>query len=1371
MLHKLIIKHLVIIILVGIAKTLHSQSNNIKFERFIVEDGLTSINSITSDATGYMWFGGTHGLFRYDGYSFKTFTHNSADSTSLCGNNITTIYHDRDGYLYIGTENYGMCKYKPEKEKFATFNRLKKQSITSIYRDHQGLLWVGTMGKGIFVFNQDDEFVEQFKNEPQKNNSLSNNTVFDIEEDNFGRIWVATNSGAIDLFHRDTKLFNRFYYSDRQYKSVRSGQKIFIDEHGGFWIGTEGDGLYKFNYKTKSFKHFVHDEDNPNSISNNIITGMATGEFGEIWITTDGGGLNLLTSHNLRFSRFKHDPQDENSPINNSSYSLFTDKNKTIWMGMGDGVVNVSKKSPFKTYKPSNKNKNSLSFRVVVSLYLASNNKLWIGTGGGGVDEFDINTRQFKNYRHNPDNKNSISNDIILSLHEDTQGNIWVGTFLGGVNKINTVTGNIIHYKHDENNLNSLSNDHIFDIEEDYNGKIWFATMGGGLDMYDPLKKEFTHYQYNPEITGSLSSNKVRCLFEDHLNNLWIGSSDGGLQVFDRKNQSFLNWDNDQGSKSLLLNNPIHDVTEDHKGNIWIATGETGLCQINIENNELTLLTKDEGLPSNSVYGVFEDKDRNIWCCTNKGLARYNPSTGKILILNRNDGLPTNDYEAGSIIQTKDGEMFISSKKGLVSFYPDMIIQNTNEVNVTLTGFRIFNKMITPDQEAENVIPLTKTISSTNNIVLPYYLNNISFEFASIGYQNLSKIRYKYKLEGAEDRWIETDSKRRIATFSNLRPGDYIFKVYAANSAGIWSKTITQVKISITPPFWKTVWAYLLYLLAVILIVFLILKEYTKGIRLRNQLNIEKYKHEKDNEINLFKIEFFTNISHELRTPLTLIIGSLERLSNNIHQNNKTRLQLIAIHRNGQRLLHMINQLLDFRKIESGKMQLQVSKSDFISFVREVSISFNELALQKNINFNLKTEEDSIEGFFDKNKLEIIIYNLLSNAFKFTPEKGNITVKIGTSTTQNIKRITLNVIDSGIGIAASQIPHIFEMFHQEKFESSSKGTGIGLTLCKELIELHHGEIHINSDKGKGTHVSIMFPVSHAAFKQSEVFEGPIQPKEELPSVTPEEINHFEQVMKLEEGELPIMLVVEDNVDINNFISDGFKKHFKILKGYNGEEGLQLAIEYTPDIIISDITMPKMDGIELCRTVKQDFRTSHIPVILLTARTSDIYQLEGLENGADDYVTKPFNFGLLTARVGNLIEVRRLLKDRFKKEIQLEPKELAINNPDELFLDHLIKILEDHLSDPDLSIDFVAKEIGMSHSSLYRKLLALTGKGINDFIRLYRLKKAKLYFEESNYSVYEISDLTGFSSPKYFSTSFKKEFGISPSEYKKTQGRK
>jgi len=1338
----------------------YCQKTPVSFKRFAVEDGLSSINAILHDSDGFVWFGGTHGLYRYDGNDYVIYNRILGDSTSLVSNNISTLFQDNKGIIWVGTTNMGVCKFVKETERFTALQKVNGMAITNILRDHLGFLWVATKGHGLFQFDDQDKFIWQHQ-KTSIDNSISNNDVFHIEEDNTGRIWVVTNSGSIDLYNREKQSFNSYQFNSKGYEAVRTGQMIYIDHQGYFWIGTEGDGLYFFDPKDKLFIHYNHKENVPTSISNNIITGIVERVPGELWISTDGGGLNLLKKPKREFIHYKNSIDNEKGLSNNSSYCLVVDKYMNLWLGMGDGVVNISEQKKINVYQPSITNeKASITFQVVVTLCLSENNHLWVGTGGGGLSDFNLQTKSFNHYRKNPNEPYSIGSDIILSLHEDKNNNIWAGTFMAGADLIFTESGEINNFKHIEDNNNSLINNHIFDIEEDYQGNIWFATQGGGLDKYDPQTKQFTHYQSQKDGKPGLSSNRIQCLYEDLNNKLWIGTYDGGLQMFDSQNEVFTSYGVDQESDYLLQNNPIHDICEDTDGNLWLGTGESGLCKLNPQNSDIVSYTVEHGLPSNSVYGVFEDRDAFIWICTNNGIARYHPKLNEFLTLDKEDGLPTSDFEAGSMCQSPLGELFFASKNGLISFYPEDIKKNTEDIDILITGFRVFNETLKPGDIVDKAIPLEKSITYTNNITLPHQLNNFTIEFASPGSLFPAKIRYKYILEGAGSRWIETDSKRRFATFSNLDPGDYTFKVTGANSSGIWSNKAVQLALTITPPFWKTIWAYLAYLLALSYLTFLFIKVNIKRNRLKSQLEIEKYKREKDNELYQLKIGFFTNVSHELRTPLTLIYGPLERLLDEVMLENRVRHQLMIMQGNIRRLLNLVNQLLDFRKFESGALKLRIQKTDFASYIDELVLSFQELSIQKGINFSIDYKSENSHLFIDRGKIEIMIFNLLSNAFKHTPMDGSVKLKAVTFVKNEMEWLRIDIIDSGEGIQEKNLDKIFEPFFQEN-DQSITNSGIGLAHTKNLVGMHNGQIEVKSKSGQGSCFTVQIPVSEQGYNSSEIVK--ITENNITSPILKSSASKIDE--KRPRHDLPVLMIVEDHYQLNNFLVEGFNNFFQTLHCFDGEKAFEVATTKIPDIIISDIMMPKMDGVKLCRKLKEDARTSHIPIILLTGRSAEVHQLEGLENGADAYITKPFSFKILKARVNNLIKSREILRDLYQTQDIFQPNRIATNPYDERFLNSLIDLIEKDLSNSRLAVAELATGLFMSHSVLYRKLMALTGSTVNDFVKMYRLKKAKVLLRSTELSVIEISEMVGFSNPQYFSSSFKKEFLLTPTQYR------
>ena len=1343
---------------------LFSQNEKLLFEEFVIEDGLASVNCILKDKNGFMWFGGTHGLYRYDGYKFKAFTSNKNDSYSLSNNNITCLFEDQNGFLWVGTMQGGLNKYNPFNDSFSNYKNTKNDStystnhITSIAEDQSNTLWVGTFGDGLYTLNKNTGIHKKFNQNINNTNTISNNNIFSIaiEQDN---VWITSNAGILDCFNINTQKFSHYKYNDTNYHSTRTGQRICFDSYNNLWIGTEGNGVYRFNIQNKTFKHFKKENNKP-SINSNEITDIKEGNPGEIWITSYGG-LNLLNTNTNEVQVYKNDAFNKYSITNNVSYCLFIDNNTSLWMGMGDGTVNKTKHSSFELYQTSIlKEPSSLSFNVVTSLFM-SDNTLWIGTGGGGLDKLDLKTDSFFNFKENPKNNTSIPSNIVMNIIEDKNKNTWIGGFNRSIIGYKEENSNVFkEAEFNEANRPNAINNLVFDLVEDNLNNIWIATYNEGLYKYNKTSKVFTNYK----IEDGLISNNLLCLLYDSNDKLWIGSLNKGVQIFDAKKNKFLKPSEVGINNNTKINSPIKAIFEDTLKNIWFATEGDGVYQFKTLKKQFSRLNIEQGLPSNSIYGIIQDNANNIWFSTNKGIATFNPENKKILAYNTYDGLPTNDFESGAIAKAKDGKLFFGSKKGLIAFYPSLLNTQSAPINLILTNFRLFNEDIEANEVIESYTPLDSSIVFTKNIKLPYFLNNFTFEFATPGYPSPHNIKYEYKLDGLDDRWITTPSEHHFANFSNISPGSYTFKVRATEENSIDSNNFSEkhIQIQITPVWWQTKIAYFIYLLILTSLVYFIFYSIKNRIRLKNELVIEKYKHEKDEELHQSKINFFTTISHELRTSLTLILGPLQELKKIKSTNNRTNNLVMTMNRNGQRLLSLVTQILDFRKMESGMMKLKVSITNIKEFFNELCIPFYQYAQEKNIHFQLTVSNSCDEGWFDANKLEVILYNVLSNAFKFTNSKVDINVDLD----EKDEKLIIKIKDNGHGLSPNEISKIFKDFYQVNTESTKSitGTGIGLAITKNLVQIHYGEILVKSEPNEYTIFNVIIPITKAFYNNNEMVDS----LSEIPlteKVLDEEIILETNTPKNPKVNKPILLVVEDNFEIRDLIKNNFSEHYKVITTINGVEGCQKAFEIIPDIIISDIMMPEMNGLELCKKMKLDSRTSHIPIILLTARGAHALKMEGFEYGADDYITKPFNIDVLNVRVMNLIENRRVLRDIFRKEILLKPKDVAINNVDEIFIEKVMKIIEENMSDPKFSVSLMASKIGMSHSVLYRKIMALTGQNINEFIKSVKLARASQLILASDYSINEISDMTGFSNSKYFSTCFKQKYNQTPTKYR------
>ena len=1340
-----------------------SQNTPLKFEEFVIEDGLASVNCILKDGEGFIWFGGTHGLYRYDGYKFKTFITNTNNINSISNNNIVSLYEDNKGYIWIGTMQGGINKYNPRTETFLNYKNTKnsiykKNYVTCITGNDDNEIWIGTFGDGMYVFNKNNNSFVNYLHNSNNKQSISNDHVFSIIIDN-SDVWIGTRTGILDKYNRKTNYFSHHIYNNINYQSTRTGQRICIDALKNPWIGTESDGLYKFDIKKKSFEHFKRG-DSKNSISSNSITDIKYSNSGIIWVTSFNG-LNSIDISTNKTTIYQNDIYNLNSITYNLAYCLFIDNNNVLWLGMNDGTANKTINSPFEIHQTSlSKKSNSLSFNGVTSLYMGID-YLWIGTGSGGLDRLNLETNTFHNYKNNPNNNKSIPSNIVMNVFEDQAKNVWTGNF-----------GNsIVGYKKEKSddfikaklatpftkNFNTLS---IFDMLEDNTQNIWVATYNHGLFKYNKQTQEFKHFTKS-NTNNQLNSDSVLTIFADSSNNLWIGTLDKVISIYNQETNTFYSLSDIGITTNTSLNFPIKDIYEDNHGQIWIATEGGGLIQINIKEKTIKNLGTGNGFPTDSFYGIIQDNNGNYWFSSNKGIVSYNPDYNKVYTYNTNDGLPTNDFESGANAKTKDGKLFFGSKKGLISFYPEELLSGSKPINLKLTNLKVFNDVVNVLDEVENYQVLDSSISYKKTLKLPYFLNNFGFEFAVPGHNSPHNIEYQYKLEGIDNSWITTLSEFPLANYSNIPYGNYTFKVKAFDENSSDSKNISekQIDIIITPVWWQTSIAYFVYLLLISGLIYYIYKSVRDRVQLKNLLLIEKYKYEKDEELHKSKINFFTTISHELRTSLTLILSPLQQLST-LKTNNKASNLIMTMNRNGQRLLSLINQILDFRKLESTNTQLNIKEIDLKAFFKELCIPFYQYAEEKNIKFQLSVPNNCETGWVDANKLEIILYNTLSNAFKHAKDKIDINIDLD----EKDERLIIKIKDNGKGINEEELTKIFENFYQINDDTSAtSGTGIGLAITKNLIDVHRGDITVKSEPNVYTIFNIIIPIVKSFYDDLDISSLDYE------TVLIDNTSENELILNTDtlddiSKNKPILLIIEDHFEIRNLIKNNFANHFKIFTSTNGLEGKEKAFKIIPDIIISDIMMPKLNGLKLCKILKSDSRTSHIPIILLTARGSHTFKIEGFEYGADDYVTKPFNIDILTIRVKNLIKSRQILREKFKKETLINPKDIAINDVDEVFIEKVIGIIEKNISNSKFSVADFAISIGMSHSVLYRKTLAITGQTITEFIKSIRLTKAEELILKSNYHINKISDMTGFSNPSYFSTCFKKKHGFPPSEF-------
>ncbi|MEJ2052733.1 MAG: ATP-binding protein [Calditrichaceae bacterium] len=964
---------------------------------------------------------------------------------------------------------------------------------------------------------------------------------------------------------------------------------------------------------------------------------------------------------------------------------------------------------------------------------------------------------------------------------------MWIGTWAGGLNLFNEKTKKFKRFVYDETDDGSLGSNNIFDIMCDSDGDLWIATMGGGLDLYNYKTQQFKRYTTDFQEANKISDNWVEYLLESSTGEIWI-STTTAVDIFDKDKQKFTTFRHDTSDPHSINYNGAIVLYEDSNNNIWAGT-ESGLNLFNREDSTFSYYQESDGLPNNTIKGICEDDEGNLWLSTNFGLSKFinginHPQKAKFKNYNISDGLQGNEFNNRSVCKGQDGMLYFGGNNGFNAFKPEDIEQNLEFPKVILTNFLIFNK---PVEIGGKDSPLQKHISLCNELGLSYNHSVFSIEYAALNFLKPDRNNYAFMLEGFDNNWNYVGNQR-LATYTNLDAGEYIFKVKASNNEGIWNDAATTLKIIIVPPWWETSWAYFLYFIIAFTILYTIWRFQLNKARIKHELILEQQHAEKLQELNRMKSRFFSNITHEFRTPLTLIMGPVKQfLSEGVQDNFKDKCRMII--RNSEKLYQLINQLLELNKLEAGYIRLKARKVNIIPRLEKIILTFSALMDAENIKFQFivirdpSQHDEALNIYIDPDKFDKIISNLLTNAIKFTPENGRIELILKEYRNHEIDNIlsdyqdgSIEIIvkDTGKGIPEENLQKIFDRFYQVDTYSTSGivGTGIGLSLVKELVELHHGNIKAESVTGQGTTFTVRLFLGSDHLKPEEI----VIPLEKQ---TPDKNLVISKYLRSQEEQLPSrsetninviskngshILIVEDNIDVLKYLNDSLNNKYHIIKARTGREGIKKAVKHIPDLIVSDIMMPNMDGYEFCRQIKGDERTSHIPIIFLTARASKESKIKGLKTGADDYIGKPFEIKELEARIQNLIEQRQRLKAKFNRKAGLRPEEITESSLDKKFLEKALAIIEENISDPEFGVERFAREMALSRVQLYRKVRALTGQTASEFIRTVRINRAAQLLKQKTDNIGQIAFFVGFNSPSYFSKCFYKQFGIYPSNY-------
>lgn len=1320
-------------------------AQNLSFHHFTTDDGLShnSVMTLYQDERGWIWMGTRDGLNLYNGKEFKVYKHEKDNPNSLPYNDIAQITGNGKGSVYIMTGGKGISVYDIVHDSFSTpivgkVSAMSYERALFFARDSQ-------------IYRYENDSVRLIYQLPDSKVSI--NRLFYRNDS----LLIGTYNAGLYLLEEKKKLSHL----------IPGGRvnDIYCDSMGDIWVSFHsGEGLYLIrNGEVRNFRTVPGDD---SSISSSQVHCCCEDENRNIWIGTFDG-LNKYDKRTGKFTRYYKKAAEKNCLSESSVWSLLRDHQGTIWAGTYYGGVNYfnSSKQIYREYNTSLVEEDGLSSPTVGAMTEDAHGNLWFCTEGGGVCSYNLNTGKFRRFTHN-DRTNSISHNHAKTAYYDKKREaLWIGTHLGGLNRLDLKTERFTHYRHRTDDPASLPSDIVMDIVP-VGDKLVLGTIGK-LSLFDPqtgrCEALFNEKEYND------CTSFCRKLAMDHRGVLWIANGGMGVSAYNFNTRKLITYRQKTGTNKLSSDH-VNYIYEDSCKRLWFCTNEHGLDLYRSDTDDFENYDqRKNGLSSNVVYAICELDNNRMLVTTDNGFSILDCNTKQFTNYDKGQKIPLTSINENSLLKSSTGEIFIGGMDGMISF-------NEQEVERTARAYNIYPYRLTVNGQEVNVGDetgiLTENLSTLKEIELPAKCNIFALEYTATDYLPIDKEELFYRLEGFSNEWVNMHGKNMV-TYTGLAPGVYTLVVKTANAQNTFVPE-SRLVIKVLPPFYRTVWAYIFYVLLAVLLIYLLVRTYNNRIKLQESLKYEQ-KHAEDIErLNQVKLRFFTNISHEFRTPLTVIIGQLEMLLRTHEQNQLLGTSLQKIYRNSLQLQELITELLDFRKQTQGYMTLKVSRRNVVNDVEEYYRMFREYAEQKQINYKFVKTTEHIELWYDVRQMKKVMNNLISNAFKYTPKNGEIVVAVR----RKEQEVLIEVTDTGKGIAAKDIARIFDRFYQtEDMESSSYiGTGIGLSLSKGIVELHHGTIDVYSDPGVETTFCVHLKMGKEHFKKEEICE---QPQGEQPAIEDERVgeipvvllqgeNESETVSELKAGNCKI-LIVEDSDNLRDMLANLFAPFYTVVTAVDGQEGLEKVQEEMPDIVVSDIMMPRMSGMELCKAIKENIDTCHIPVVLLTAKTAIDSTLEALKTGADDYITKPFNVQLLLSRCNNLVNSRIMMQEKFSKQPQSTHRILANNEMDKEFIDKAMEIVQKHMGDPDFNMDMFAREVGIARTKLFIKLKAISGQTPAEFILTIRLKEATVMLKNNpGLNIMEISDRLGFSSPKYFRKCFKDKYHVTPQEYRKEE---
>lgn len=1338
-----------------------AQAANVLFDRITMDSGLSSssVTSVLKDHAGYVWIGTAEGLNRYDGYTFKVFLPVPDCPESIQSSSIDKLFEDSDGGIWIFFTSGGISRYDRVSDTFLNFTKewLRQQlrvygSPTCFSASVPGHIFIGTEN-GMLEYDVEEKKLVRLSQAGSVVSSSPVNCLYLAPDHSF---WVGTLAG-FSLYDRQTNRFQDYTIRTNEREDINAGNlngvnAIYIDRFDYMWLGTGREGAFRsVDMGEREIFQSVGRKDT------RVYQFLETGD-GDFWIGHNKGA-SLISRMNrlaLRCEHFFDQPEDLEPTGECQVRSIFESKDGTVWFDdsrFNQGLFYYSpEERKMGRLRNVPEDAHSISSNQITCLFLDDSDHLWAGHSTYGVSHADLTPSLFR-YTLGYTEKENLSSLHILAVYEDSDLNLWVATSKG-LDRINHKTSRVdMRFTFSpRKDPSSLSGKIIGSICEDSERNLWISYVDANpdrLSLDDFRIRPFIPdhpVSYNYPI-NSLSELCNLCVSEEFW--FWGGADEGRLRVWDTKTRALITYRYIPGEMNPLASNHIHCLFVDSSGYLWIGTN-AGLDQYDKRTGRFGHFTVQDGLSGNIVRGIREGEPGILFVSTNKGLSRLDIHDRHIVNYTTANGLLSNEFMGGACCKRKSGELVFGSNEGIVSFDPAQLTDGLRKIPESL---RITNLTIGDSREKQG----------------------LQVDFIAFDYSHPRSIRYRYRLDGYDTDWREVYASDRTAIYNRLPPGNYVFRVETSGNGAYWSAPVTET-VRIFPPWWRTWWFILLVFVAVYVLLYIAYKSRVRWFQIR-QAELERKIQERTRllkqakqeleEKDALKTRFFMNVSHELRTPLTIIKGLTEDLERHSGSEGSCgdKETLRTISRNTNRLIRHVNELLDLSVLTRGVPSPHIVCADLCRFLKEISETFIPLADSYKIAFTYSIAPDISIAYFDKSILEQVLYNLLSNAFKYTPDGGSVSFSASLEQSSSGAVMTLRITDSGIGIPPESLPHIFDRYYKGESIAfrRSESSGIGLAYTKELLELHKATIQCESELGKGSVFTVALPISEEAYPEEWLEYS--EPR--LEEASPQESVLLEETNPIPENLRQTLLFVEDNEDLCRYLMNAFQTDYRVVVAKNGKVGLEKALEILPDVIVSDVMMPVMNGIECCEALKTDERTAHIPVILLTALAEERQQLEGYGAGADDYLPKPFSLAVLKAKINNLLKRSERLKLYFRDRFDLRTPEQTVANPDKEFVSKVTKVVLAHLQDPEFDVELFCSEMAMSRASLFRKLKSTTGCSASSFTRNIRIKRAAELLGQHAYSIGEVATLVGFSDPNYFTRCFKEIYGVTPSEFIQT----